>query len=650
MTSPLTLAQVPVKADVRRALEWYRQSYERGLDFADAYDGTRDEKSSSGSAEAATPASAGGRSKNAPEGNPYASWPVLLDAPAACDGDVLAVCPRTHRWLRVSTLILIAWFSALHAEVRHPERGLPRPLAVLDIYKDPEFVAEINNLHEKLVLKNMDSAGTLQATLRTRSYFSYNGIVELLLDGLRGVVDRQAYEDKDDAGWLQLRGGAGASTDACGGAATATAAAAAGGLCRYLECSSYYIWSFVLAEQRCFMGTKPRFIRQALQRQRQNQRRRQKRKGKDGAAAVTAEEPLAIAAGAKDEAALTPQDSVADAVQQQQQQQPAKATQNATSPKRSHADSHASIGGVSSTVPISLSDGALSVATPTDMQASEGASCTTDATPPISLTSTRVHHPPAPPPLPQPLSSASVGTTSADNDVASTCNGAGAAPAAVNQRRSTAATVHEPYAPLHLLAENRLDVDERLEMLQCRQHNRLWAALQGVYVEPSSSQQPQQPPPRFALPSSSSVSAAAATAVRWASPALAGTRGVRQQRYVVPITPYGLGPGRLVQLPEAVLQGAASTSSPSSGDVPVRLVADAIAAAQALQGPMPPGAEEGDLLQSSRSAAAGAAGLTSGYAGAEEDDADGVPVQRLATPREVVSTSGNTFRWNPYRL
>ncbi|KPI90611.1 hypothetical protein ABL78_0207 [Leptomonas seymouri] len=280
ITSKLILSQIPIKADVRSALAWYRKSLQHGPPPAD---GAADQEG---------------------ENSPYAAWPTLLDAPAPCDGDVLVVCPRTHRWIRVTTFVLLTALLLVHKKYRDKAEELIQPVPVLDLYTGEHFASEVEIFYEALVHKNIDSEGVQWYMLHMRSFFSFNGIVELLLDRLRSIVDLEKCEDKDDEGWLVLHqpptpagealpapnfsltsSPAPAINTTAKVAASATlrtnfGAAAFAGM-TYMESGSYLIWSFLLMGQRFFFGKKPRFLHIAAQRQRQNQRRRLKRKERD---------------------------------------------------------------------------------------------------------------------------------------------------------------------------------------------------------------------------------------------------------------------------------------------------------------------------------------------------------------------------------
>ncbi|KAK7201884.1 hypothetical protein NESM_000255800 [Novymonas esmeraldas] len=481
VTSRLTLAQVPVKADLRTLLRCYMRSLTRGPAALPIRDGDGDD----------------GRDGPAtPHSNPYEHWPTLLDAPTACDGDVLAVCPRTHRWVRACTLILFVWFAALHSEASHPKRAGMRRMPVLEMFSPADvFAAEVHNLHDKLVIKNLDSEGTHRAMLRTRRFFSYNGIVELLLDGLRGVAEAQAYENKDDAGWLLL--------PPSEPRAVATATATAVGHRQHVECGSFHIWSFTFAGQRLFLGTKPRFVRLALQRQRQNQRRRLKRKGKDAPAApVHGSQRGALAPDPSPHPSLSTgvagpeSESALDCPSSAQSRHSKVSSSASSSPSLTAARTMTATG---STASLQLASCAESNVV--GSSSSIGSTCS--GVPPTHAASLSVEHGTAQPAAP--------------------LHPRGTVTAIAGQR----VAVHLPYAPLHVTPGDYLGVDERADMHECRQQHRSWMAGNGVFFDQTVKDDDD------------------------GAHAAPGRRG-RRLRLVMPVGPHGLASGRLVALPRDV--------------------------------------------------------------------------------------------------
>lgn len=514
VTSKLILAQLPIKADARCVLEWYRTSLAHGA------------------------ASVSGD-------EPYATWPALLDAPAPCDGDVLVVCPRTHRWIRATTLVLLTTLLVAHRKVRQKDEELPDPVPVLSLYMDDHFATEVGVCYDALTHKNTDSEGMQWYSINMRNSFSYNGIVELVLDRLRAIVDLEGYEDKDDEGWLVLHDPAvpGHSTTANGTPSplSTPTAATSGSVSltsqKYMESGSYFIWSFMMAGQRFFLGTKPRFIRLALQRQKQNQRRRQKRKGRDAptiAATATGNEVAdtantnAITAAAEGDVRIrTGAPSQATATVAAASSHPGVAA--GASAHAVHSGSAASFGSGGSTTTSSAGTGHFTPQT------------SFSAVPPPTFT----------------------GLPISETDRMQLVH----APQQQQQQqhtrperhRGSGLTTHVPYAPLRLSSDNRGVFEECNEMKECRQLHTQWIESRGLLITSAVA--------REGLPLSPNVDTA-----RWELPPLAGQLGCRR-RLVVPIAPHGMGKPRFVDCAElgcAVAENPPRGASPSSSGAEAR--------------------------------------------------------------------------------
>ncbi|KPA74696.1 hypothetical protein ABB37_09015 [Leptomonas pyrrhocoris] len=566
ITSRLILAQMPLKADARCALEWYRKSLPHG-----------------------GPPSAAAVAGDEQQGNASstldAAWPSLLDAPAPCDGDVLVVCPRTHRWIRITTLMLLSALLLVHKKNREKTEELAVPVPVLELFNDEYFPTELEICYEALIHKNVDSEGMQCHLLHMRGSFSYNGIVELVLDRLRTVVDLEKYEDKDDAGWLVLReppalAGEALATPTSSQTSSPTTAtyptsnttsasstshvdyglpnsgAAALTNRRYMESGSYFIWSFQLLGQRFFFGTKPRFIRLALQRQKQNQRRRQKRKERDAVAG-------SMNAPAESTTTNTTHTTAAATPATKNHKRGADRTGTATAPRSTTAD-------FSSPANTSESAGNLS-------SLSDSAS--------FSPKTTIAPIPKASPAHPKGAGvDACMPITAADR--AQLAHNALHASAHPPEHRHappppSSSSTHIPYAPLHLVADDRLNSDEGSEIRECRQRHRQWMEARGVFVASTCA--------GANLPLSAAAAAAAADTSKWAYPPLAGQQSCRR-RLVVPIAPHCVGLPRYVSCDD----------------------------------------------------------LQKGVSGVAEAFNSAVPVQRSGSPR-VVDAERTSFRWDPYR-
>jgi hypothetical protein len=587
ITSRLILAQIPIKADARYALQWYRKSLRYGTGAAAA---TGDDA-------------------------PYAEWPSLLDAPAACDGDVLVVCPRTHRWIRVTTLMVLASLMAMHKKNREKAEELVQPVPVLDLFNDATFASEVELCYNGLLHKNMDSEGMQCHMLPMRNFFSYNGMVELVLDRLRLIVNQEQYEDKDDEGWLVLHEAAPFTADASvtsSSSRTATAGAtphinvgtqspcfAAFSNQKYVESGQYFIWSFLLMGQRFFLGTKPRFIRLALQRQKQNQRRRLKRKERDAMGTGQAPDGTSTTTTAAATKSTSTRSNASKPGTSENPQLAVGTTSSTPTSRKSALSEPTSLGG--SCQPSSLAGSTPLSAPPQDNGGGIPASTTT---PPTNIPITAADHVQLAHEAMQLHQNHNASQSMSPPSVA-----AAAAAAAHHDGQRT--TRHVPYAPLHLISDDLLADDECNEMQKFRQRHRQWMAARGVcfaQLDRSTTLTHHGDHVQSLLPLSSACDTS-----RWEVPPLAGQQPHRR-RLVVPVGPHGAGRPRYIDC-EDLQKG-------------VDGIADAFIAHST----------------NSRSHT-----ITSTPAQQDNEEANGVPVQKAGTPR-VVDAQKTSYRWDPYRV
>ena len=506
VTSKLVLAQLPIKADARCALGWYHKSLAYGALSCYTAD------------------------------SPYAAWPSLLDAPAPCDGDVLVVCPRTHRWIRVTTLMLLAGLLVAHKKIRENAAELVQSVPVLDLFNGVSTATEVDVCYNALVQKNMDSEGMQCHMLNIRRFFSYNGIVELMLDRLRTILSLERYENKDDEDWLVLheppspaaRSDAASSTTTYVPYGPPNSGAAALTTQKYLESGSYFIWSFLLLRQRFFYGTRPRFIRLALQRQKQNQRRRQKRKERDAAGAGAA---------------------AADNNTRVSRTNRASTTSMAVAASTKHVVQGPTSGVTATAATQPGSTGIIvNESNPSHIGSNNGVSSSSGSHNGRVAPQTTLSPAPAPPARQPPSEDISIVPSSSSGGSSNMpMTAAGRVPLAQDVVHMPCRT-HARYVPLYIGPNDYLTSDECCEMRECRDRHRQWIASRGVVMEP----------PYLPLSPSTDTS-------KWEFPPLAGQPQSRR-RLVVPIAPHGIGLPRFVNCDDAQ-KGVAGIADAFSSDV-----------------------------------------------------------------------------------